>query len=69
MLKYQCFSYIFLYLLKDIKQDLQMIRRQISQVTSDIPHDQLTAFSDTLGSLQGATQNVTPMLDMAEEIR
>lgn len=69
MLKYQYFSYMLFKPFKDIKQDLQSIKNQILQVTDKIPLEQLTTFSRMLGSIQGGTRDITPMVHMAEKIR
>ncbi|MCJ8730539.1 hypothetical protein PDJAM_G00185710 [Pangasius djambal] len=52
-----------------VLQDLQTIKSQVSQVTRDIPLDQLTEFSNTLSTIQGDTNIYTPRIDQAEKLR
>ncbi|KAB5581686.1 hypothetical protein PHYPO_G00178600 [Pangasianodon hypophthalmus] len=52
-----------------VQQDLQTIKSQVSQVTRDIPLDQLTEFSNTLSTIQQDTKLYTPTIDQAEKLR
>ncbi|XP_053477313.1 prominin-2 [Ictalurus furcatus] len=54
---------------KQVQQDLQTIKNQVSQVTSDIPLQQLTEFSNSLSTVQEETKNYTPTIDLAEKLR
>ncbi|KAF5910151.1 prominin-1-A-like [Clarias magur] len=54
---------------QNVQQDLQNLKRQISEVTRDIPLDQLNNFSNTLSGVQEDTQKYTPTIDMAEKLR
>ncbi|KAF4090400.1 hypothetical protein AMELA_G00051350 [Ameiurus melas] len=53
----------------NVQQDLQPIKNQVSNVTSNIPLQQLTEFSDILSTVQEDTKNYTPTIDQAEKIR
>ncbi|KAG7334027.1 hypothetical protein KOW79_002434 [Hemibagrus wyckioides] len=51
-----------------VQQDLQTIKSQVTEVTSDIPLDQLTTISDTLSTVQ-ENQNYRSWIDLAEKLR
>ncbi|XP_060781984.1 prominin-2 isoform X2 [Neoarius graeffei] len=52
-----------------IHQELQTIREQLSQATTDIPFKQLTEVSNTLSTVQEEAKNYTPSINLAEKIR
>ena len=51
------------------KQMLEDIKKQISQVTNDIPLSTLTNVSEILNQLQREIGNVTPHVERAEYYR
>ncbi|XP_047668974.1 prominin-2 [Tachysurus fulvidraco] len=52
-----------------VQQDLQTIKSQVSEVTRDIPREQLTRLSNTLSNVLKYSTNYTSKLDLAEKIR
>ncbi|XP_076017000.1 prominin-2 isoform X2 [Genypterus blacodes] len=54
---------------QSIKQQLDEIQSQISQLTSDIPLSGLTYVSDTLLQIQREFSTITPTVEKAEHIR